>query len=267
MNGAEGAVVRFDPASESDEARPDAWRGIHLARYNFAASYVRSQRVLDVACGSGYGLPVLATRARSVVGVDLDPAALRRLRRKALPGARELLAADGCRLPFADGAFEVVTSFETLEHLEDRRAFLGELRRVLRSEGLLILSTPNANVTEPLDGRPRNPFHVHEYRPSELKAELESSFGEVAILGQVLDPRFKLSPFRDDQRKLPRTVVVQAQLLLWRILYKLPAAPRNCFSRILWGHPLIAGEADYQFRQDAFERAPVLVALCRGYSR
>lgn len=267
MKVAEGAVVRFDPASGGDAARPNAWRGIHLARYHFAAPYVRSQRVLDVACGSGYGLPLLETTARSVVGVDLDGAALRRARRNAAPRAPALLAADGCRLPFADGAFEAVTSFETLEHLEDRRAFLEELRRVLSSEGLLILSTPNAIVTQPIEGRPRNPHHVHEYRPAELKAELESSFGEVAILGQVLDPRFKLSPFRDDQQKLPKTLGVQTQLLLWRILYKLPTAPQNCFSRILWGHPLIAGEADYQFRQDELERAPVLVTLCRGYAR
>ncbi len=259
----EGPVERFEPGGTRD-----AWRGIHLARYNFAAPYIpsgRSGRVLDVACGSGYGLAVLEARGAAVVGVDLDSRALRKARESiAVPA---LLSADASRLPFADGAFGVVTSFETLEHLERRREFVEELRRVLRRDGLLILSTPNANVTEPIDGRPRNPHHLHEYRPSELKAELEASFGDVAILGQVLDPRFQISPFRDDQRKLPKTCAARARLLLWKVLYHLPEGPRNGLSRILWGHPLIAGEADYQFRPDALERAPVLVALCRGYAR
>ncbi|HEY7817651.1 MAG TPA: methyltransferase domain-containing protein, partial [Vicinamibacteria bacterium] len=256
----EGAGERFVPGRGRD-----AWRGIHVARYCFAAPYVRAERVLDVACGSGYGLPVLEAVAADVVGVDLDDAALRKARGSASMSA--LLSAEASRLPFTDGVFGVVTSFETLEHLERRREFVLELRRVLRSDGVLILSTPNAEVTEPVDGRPRNPHHLHEYRPSELKAELESSFGEVAILGQVLDSRFRISPFRDDQRKLPKTFGVQARLLLWRILYKLPEAPRDALGRFFLGHPLIAGEADFQFRPDAVERAPVLVALCRGYAR
>ncbi len=269
---AEGPVERFEPGLTRD-----AWRGIHLARYNFAAPYVlsgpsgpsgpsgRAERVLDIACGSGYGLPVLEATGAAVVGVDLDSSALRKARGSVSMPA--LLSADASRLPFADGAFGVVTSFETLEHLERRREFVDELRRVLRRDGLLILSTPNANVTEPVDGRPRNPHHLHEYRPSELKAELEAAFGDVAILGQVLDPRFQISPFRDAQHRLPRTIAVQARLLLWRILYKLPEAPQNLLSRILFGHPLIAGERDYQFRPDALDCAPVLVALCRGYAR
>jgi SAM-dependent methyltransferase len=260
MKGAEGAVVRFVAGKSRD-----AWRGIHQARYRFALPYVGSRRVLDVACGSGYGLPILESRAGAVVGVDIDGATLREARASLLPRTTSLVAASGCRLPFADGSFDVVTSFETLEHLESRRSFLEELRRVLRPGGLLILSTPNANVTEPVDGRPKNPHHFHEYRPSELEGELRAVFAEVAMLGQRLDPRFKLSPFRDDQEKLPRTPGVQAQLLLWRILYKLPAAPQDALSRLLWGHPLVAGEDDYQFRPDAVERAPVLLALCRGF--
>lgn len=250
-----GAAARFAPSR-----RPDAWDGVHRARYHFARPYAaQSRRVLDVACGSGYGLSILENGGGTVVGVDLDSAALHDAC-KSIP--HPLVAADGSRLPFADGTFELVTSFETLEHLERRGTFLREIRRVLASDGLLILSTPNANVTEPIDGKPRNPHHVHEYRPQELRAELLRVFARVEMLGQTLHPRFKLSPFREDQAKLPKTLSVQAQLFAWKILYHLPAAPRDAASRLLWGHPLIAGAADYRFLPDGVDRAPVLVAVC-----
>jgi SAM-dependent methyltransferase len=250
-----GAAVRFTASK-----RPDAWEGVHRARYQFARLYARSRRVLDVACGSGYGLAILESEGGTVIGVDLDRGALQDARQSF---SHPLVAADGSRLPFADGAFDLVTSFETLEHLEQRGRFLREIRRVLASSGLLILSTPNANVTAPIEGRPRNPHHLHEYRPDELRAEILSVFDRVEMLGQTLHPRFRLSPFREDQQKLPKTLSVQAQLLAWKILYRLPAAPRDAASQLLWGHPLIAGAGDYRFLPDAVDSAPVLVAICK----
>ena len=76
-------------------------------------------------------------------------------------------------MPFADESFDGVTSFETLEHLHERSQFLAELRRVLRPGGSLVLSTPNASYTKPVNGKPSNPFHIFEYTPLELRAELE----------------------------------------------------------------------------------------------
>ncbi len=253
------SVERIGSGTTRDHRR-DAWWGVHAARYNFAVPFVKERRVLDIACGTGYGLPVLHRVASAVVGVDVEFLAARKARGD---GQERALVADGCRLPFEDGSFDVATSFETLEHIQQRSTFVSELRRVLARDGLLILSTPNANHTRPVDGKPHNPYHVFEYKPSELTAELGAIFDVVELLGQSLDPRFKISPFIDDQQKLPRTICAQTRLLLWRVLYKLPASQQDWMSRLLWGHPLIPGDTDYRFHGDDAETAPVLVALCR----
>lgn len=235
-----------------------------MARYRFAQPFVLGGRALDVACGSGYGLPLLRARAPWVVGVDTDRATLRDARTGIDAGAALLVAADGAALPFPDGSFSAITSFETIEHLHQRTRFVGEMRRVLAPEGTCIVSTPNANHTTPVAGKPRNPHHVFEYTPSELRAELERHFSDVRLLGQALDPRFSISPFIDEQEKLPSTIVARARLLVWRALNKLPVVLREALSAALWQRPFFPGSADYLFSETLLERAPVQVAICRG---
>jgi SAM-dependent methyltransferase len=257
--------VRFD-ASNFDPTlrRHSPWWGIHAARYQFALPHVAGCRVLDIACGTGYGLPVLQTRARWVVGVDIDVDTARKARSEIGSGPEAVVVADGCILPFSDASFDVITSFETLEHLERRAQFLAELRRVLTTGGLCIISTPNATYTRPVNGRPRNPHHVFEYTPAELIAELNNHFSTIELLGQVLGSHYVLSPFLEDQERLPRTVRAQTRLFLWRVINKAPAAVRDHLSRALWGHPLFPGDTDYTFSVATAEEASVLVALCSG---
>src|SRR5207302_1833392 len=96
---------------------------------------------------------------------------------------------DGTRLPLRHDSIEVIVSFETLEHVPQFDEFVTELRRVLKADGVLLLSTPNALHTRPLDGKPRNPFHVREFTPNELLALLRGSFRRVQLLGQRTHPR------------------------------------------------------------------------------
>jgi SAM-dependent methyltransferase len=255
---------RLEPSLESPPGSP--WYVVHLARYLFAQSYVADGLTLDIACGTGYGLPVLQSRARRVIGVELDPRAVLEAKQHAdsSPPAAVIMA-DGCRLPFEDQTFDVVTSFETIEHLEERRQFVAELRRVLKTEGTCIFSTPNANHTKPINGKPRHPYHVHEYVPEELQAELSDYFGDVQMLGQALDERFRIPPFWDEQQEaLEKDKRMRKNILLWRALNKVPVKSRDIVSRALWGHPLIPSENDYRFTQATVQTAPVLVAICRG---
>ena len=148
--------VRFDAskaALNSLRSESPYW-GIHAARYQFAKPHVAHSLVLDIACGTGYGLPILQTRARAVIGVDVDLDAVRKARLAIGAERARLITADGCSLPFADATFDVITSFETLEHLETRAEFLAELRRVSRPQGLCVISTPNANYTRHKMGSP-----------------------------------------------------------------------------------------------------------------
>ena len=257
--------VRFDASKAAPELlrRQSPYWGVHVARYQFAKAHVSHSLVLDIACGTGYGLPILLTKARSVVGVDLDLEAIEKARSSVGKAHVQLVAADGCCLPFPDATFDAITSFETLEHLETRREFLAELRRVLKPAGLCIVSTPNAHYTRPQNGIPRNPHHVFEYTPRELTEELERHFTKVELAGQTLDSRFVMSPFQDDQERLPRTPLALTRIALWRVINKMPIGLRDHLSNALWGHPLYPGDEDYRFSALTVPEAPVLVALCR----
>ena len=257
------AVERLDaPAGEHDPQPDTAWWGVHAARYGFATDYVTGHRVLDMACGTGYGMRILSSSARTVLGADVDFTAARAAR-----DAGPIVVADGKALPFRTSGFDVVTTFETLEHLEHRREFLAELKRVLVPGGGLVLSTPNARYTRPVDGRPKNPYHVFEYTPEELGAEVSDYFEDVRMLGQQISDRFRISPFWDDQERMPRTPTARARLLLWRILNRLPARPRDFASRAIWGHSLYPGAEDYTFTTEAVPTAPVLVVVARNSSK
>jgi len=115
----------------------------HCHRYAFARRFVAGRRVLDAACGEGYGSALLADVARHVVGVDIDSAVVAGASsRYGGRGNLEFRAASVTTLPLADASVDAVVSFETIEHLEaaDQPAMLAEFARVLAPDGILILS-------------------------------------------------------------------------------------------------------------------------------
>lgn len=156
---------------------------IHRKAYETAAARAEGLRVLDVGCNNGYGTRALATRAASVVGVDVSPRLLQSARRGGLPDNVELRQVDGRTLPFPDGSFDLVTGFQVIEHVEDTGPFLEEIVRVLAPAGGALFTTPNAAIRLDPGMEPWNPFHVREYRAAELRAQLAPWFGAVEILG------------------------------------------------------------------------------------
>jgi 2-polyprenyl-3-methyl-5-hydroxy-6-metoxy-1,4-benzoquinol methylase len=157
---------------------PQPFVAEHLARYRWAAKYVRGLHVLDVACGTGYGAGVLrAGGTVDVVSIDISADALNFGRaRYDLQAVR----ADAQALPFAAGTFNAVVSFETIEHLRDPKQFLREVSRVLRGDGTLLLSTPNAE-----QGYRYNPYHLNEMTLAQLlELCLAEGFRALSILGQ-----------------------------------------------------------------------------------
>lgn len=150
----------------------------HWHRYAFARGFVAGRRVLDVACGEGYGSALLAGAAAHVTGVDVDAATLAHARATyADRGNVAFVDASAAELPFPDASVDVVVSFETIEHLDaaDQPRMLAEFARVLTHDGLLILSSPNR--PEYSDARNYvNPFHRHELDRDELARLLEPRF-------------------------------------------------------------------------------------------
>jgi SAM-dependent methyltransferase len=155
----------------------------HLNRYRFATQFVDGKRILDIACGEGYGAAgLMRAGAASVVGVDVNPDVVAHACAKYGIDAR-LGTAE--QIPAEDESFDVVVSFETLEHLSTPGVFLREIARVLVSGGRAVLSTPNRVVVS-APGCRQNEFHHAEMIPSEFRALVESEFKTVRYYSQGL---------------------------------------------------------------------------------
>lgn len=172
----EGEVERIDP-----ELVPQGIMSIHLKRYDFALGYCKNKSVLDAACGVGYGSAHLAQVASKVTGIDIDS--------NAIAYGQDHYGLDNLTLQLADvtqtglenSSFDVVSSFETIEHLPDIPAYLREITRVLKSDGVYIVSTPQVPRTNP---HPENPYHTIEFSRANFEALLKLYFEKVEFYGQ-----------------------------------------------------------------------------------
>lgn len=157
----------------------------HLHRYALVQRVAAGRDVLDLACGEGYGVALLAHSARRVIGVDASVEAVVHARRAYGGASVSFAAGDAANLPLADASVDLVVSFETIEHLGAQDAMVAHMRRVLRPDGLLIISTPNKRIYGNESDR-QNPFHVRELYFEEFDALLRAHFPAVRYVGQRL---------------------------------------------------------------------------------
>lgn len=147
----------------------------HLHRYFFAREFCQDRDVLDIAAGEGYGSAYIAQNARSVIGVELSGEMVAHANASYGQPNLSFQRGDARSLEYPTGSFDVVTSFETIEHFLEQDRFLDEVRRVLRPGGMLILSSPDRDVYSPPDSQ-ANPFHARELSRQELEALLRPRF-------------------------------------------------------------------------------------------
>lgn len=162
-----------------------------LTPYVFAYPLAVGKPVLDVGCSSGYGTWLLVNKgAERIVALDLDAAKARQAFKFGAPSQNlSVLVMDAQNLGFKDQHFEIATYFEIIEHVPRPDKLLAEIRRVLRKDGLLILTTPNRAVRlRPLQ-RPRNPDHLREYSLKALQRQLENQFPTFEVLGIYGEPK------------------------------------------------------------------------------
>jgi len=251
-------------AAERATITPDSplW-GEHRSRYHFAATYVKDKRVLDIACGTGFGEQILIDAgAESIVAADYSEEALATTSFLDTPKTN-LLRTDGTRLPFGDSTFDVVTSFETVEHIPEYGKFVAELRRVLRDDGVMIMSTPNAFYTRPINGKPVNPFHVFEFTPDEFRSLLSPSFSTVELFGQRVSEDYRICPYWELPDMLPTDTKSKIKIAAWKIQVRMPHALRDGISRLVSGKQFFPGEKDFVFDTSVLEKGYVQVAICR----
>ena len=159
----------------------------HWHRYAFARPLAAGRRVLDAACGEGYGSALLATSARTVLGLDRSPETIDHARRRY--GARANLRFDQADVTalddLSDAGFDLIVSFETLEHVAAQARLLDGFARLLAPGGVLLVSTPDRTRYNALGGEP-NPFHVRELERGQFEALLAARFPYRRLYGQKL---------------------------------------------------------------------------------
>jgi 2-polyprenyl-3-methyl-5-hydroxy-6-metoxy-1,4-benzoquinol methylase len=207
----------------------------HIATYRFAERFTHGKRVLDHGCGSGYGAALLAETARDVQAVDVDEGAIDHARQRFQRGNLTFgRVPPTAPLPFPDGAFDTVVSFQVFEHVRNVAHYLSETRRVLEPGGTLLLATPDRSMRLfPLQ-KPWNRWHIREYSARTLTEVLSRFFHHVEILSMsgrrdVID--IELRRFRKFKwLTLPATLpIVPDPLRVWllNMQHRVRGAPRR----------------------------------------
>jgi SAM-dependent methyltransferase len=144
----------------------------HWHRYLIARDQVAGKVVLDIGSGEGYGSHLLSSAAQSVVGVDLSSEAVDHASTKYASANLRYLAASCTQIPLPSQSFDVIVSFEMIEHIHEQAEFIAEVHRLLKPDGLFIVSSPNRPEYSEKTGY-NNEFHVKELDRAELKALLD----------------------------------------------------------------------------------------------
>jgi len=155
----------------------------HLHRYSLAKEFCRNKTILDIACGEGYGSNLISEVAEHIYAIDIDQEAINNAKEKYIKKNLEFKCSSIENIPLENNSVDVILCFETIEHVSDYIKALKELKRVLKKEGLLIISTPNKTNYTDRTGY-HNPFHIHEFIKSEFNELLSGFFKYNEFLSQ-----------------------------------------------------------------------------------
>ncbi|NCR09499.1 class I SAM-dependent methyltransferase [Microcystis aeruginosa] len=157
----------------------------HLHRYMAIIDYVKDKSVIDIACGEGYGSSIMSAFAKNVSGIDISPECIANAQSKYQRENLTFLQGYCNQIPVNSRSVDVVVSFETIEHHDQHEEMLAEIKRILKPEGILIMSSPNRVTYSDIPNN-HNPFHVKELYYEELKILLDNNFKNVQFYGQKI---------------------------------------------------------------------------------
>lgn len=226
-----------------DVPEENYWYRRHLVVYEWIAARTVGKRVVDMACGEGYGSELLARGAASVVGVDANPEAHEHARlryvRQGLRFERDLVET------FREEC-DAVVFLQTIEHVQNPGEVLEHFKSLLAPGGVVYVSTPNLlTLAGPGREKSDNPWHVKEYRAEELRALCEACFGQVELWGLF------------HARKLRAHAL--ALSLGWDRVHRALGVTRAFYDRFT---PAIAA-SDFRLRPGRLDHALDFVAVCR----
>jgi ubiquinone/menaquinone biosynthesis C-methylase UbiE len=155
----------------------------HLHRYALAMEFIAGKKVLDIACGEGYGTNLMSKKALHVTGIDIDNPCIENAKKKYTAGNIFFSTGSVLKIPARDNSFDVITCFETLEHINEQKEMLAELKRVLSPSGILLISTPDKKNYSDKTGY-KNPFHKKELYEQDFKNLVANYFPNTCFYKQ-----------------------------------------------------------------------------------
>lgn len=183
----------------------------HLGRYYFASQIVKGKAVLDLACGEGYGAALLAKTASKVVGIDIDKNTIEFAKDKYREINLKFMQGEASQIPIAgEQIFDIICCFETIEHIDQdqQRLMLNEFNRLIKNDGLLIISTPNFDYTHNVLKNYSNHFHKKELQFPEFTQLMSTYFPHCIYYGQKNYLVNQISEINTSKGKFNETIVV-----------------------------------------------------------
>lgn len=170
-------IERMDPfKNKNDLMYPE-----HMARYMFASQFANNRNVIDCSCGNGYGSYYLATHgAANVLGIDIAQEAIDYSKEHFQHNNLKYVLGDATNLmEIEDGTVDVYVCYETIEHIAEPSLMLREIKRILKPDGILLISCPNDNIFEP-----NNPYHCEVYTLEKFRSLISGFFGNSHLFTQ-----------------------------------------------------------------------------------
>lgn len=222
-------VLEFTGERFTPECVREIWYE-HYHRYVFAKHLVKDKTVLDAACGEGYGSNILANSAKNVTGIDIDETSINHAKERYKRENLTFLRESCTELPFKNNSFDVIVSFETLEHLTEQEEMLKEFNRVLKDDGLLIISTPDKKYYSDETGF-TNEFHVRELYKNEFENLISKHWENTSWYAQSLSFQSILEKLNSDSRKYQTDIlnnnIIESNTNLIRPVYYVVLASKR----------------------------------------
>jgi SAM-dependent methyltransferase len=215
----------------------------HRFAYQYAAGFVKDCMVVDIGCGTGYGCRMLAEHARFVCGIDYEYHALSYSQRNFGAPNVHYVQMNAIRLGLRRG-FDVAVCFQVIEHLSDVDGFLSQLKRIVKPDGRILISTPN--VPKDRQARPTSPFHESEMDSDQFGDLIGRNFSDFDILGVVYERRNTL-----------RTAIQKLPFYRWGLLLKRTSGIKKLANRVM-------DLTSFRVTDKDLERSMDLLAVCRN---
>jgi 2-polyprenyl-3-methyl-5-hydroxy-6-metoxy-1,4-benzoquinol methylase len=197
----------------------EQWNGLsayflylrHQKAYLYAGEYCKDKTVFEYGCGNGYGSFYLSGMSQNVVAVDINKTVIHECKKQYQNNNLFFqLVEPEKNTGFDESSFDVVVSFQVIEHIYDVPGYLNELKRVMKENGVLIITTPNRKYRLYPFQKPVNPYHVREYGLKQLKSQLQTAFESVTVLGIDGTPEINAVEYKRVNKSLLKAFVPKA---------------------------------------------------------